>query len=130
MSPEIEIDGQLVADVPDETGLHQMLDGSPLHVDVSGIEATNSRQVIILEGPAIGGRRVVGLTQEGKGNSNNSKKGGDGEHPTLKVTLRDRPIRVSYNQRVEVDSVSLAPPRESRIIWRRITHHNPRWAKK
>lgn len=96
MSPEIYIDNKLVADVPDETGLHQALDGSPLYVDVNGIDANSGRQILKIEGPAIGGKRIVGLTLEGKGNSNNSKKGGDGKSPTLEVILHERPIRITY----------------------------------
>lgn len=81
MAPEISIDGQLVADVPDETGLHQALDGSPLYVDVSGIEARNNIQLLILEGLSVGGRRIIRLTQEGKGNTDHPKRG-DGKQPS------------------------------------------------
>lgn len=128
MSPEIRKNGLLIADVPDENGLYQALDGSPLWVDLHGIDAGKRKQEVILEGPAIGGLRIVGLTLEGKGNSRNTKKGGDGKEPTLDVTLHYRPIRVTYS------------PIESRIVdvynWSvvdygdRVTRHNPRWIRR
>lgn len=98
MAPEIYINNKLMADVPDETGLHQALDGSPLYVDVSGIEARNSRQTITLEGPIVGGKRLIGLTQEGLGDSANRKRG-DGKLPHITVALLNRPIRVSYKDK-------------------------------
>ncbi|MDO8638869.1 MAG: hypothetical protein Q7R43_04805 [Candidatus Daviesbacteria bacterium] len=116
MSPEIRIDGKLVADVPDETGLYRMLDGRPLYVDVSGIEARNSKQVLILGGVAVGGRRLIGLTQEGKGSSSKTNKGGDGKSPTLEITLHDRPIRISYST--------------NKWDWRdRRSYYNPKWTR-
>lgn len=129
MSPEITIYGQVIANVPDITGLYQMLDGSPLHVDVTNIEARNTKQVLLLEGPAIGGKRVIGLTQEGKGGTSNTKKGGDGKQPSIEVSLNDRPIRVSYSRHVRSDYSSLAAPRSSYYEDRR-THYNPRWVRR
>ena len=126
MSPEIRIDGKLVADVPDQSGLHQALDGSPLWIDVSGIEASNRKQIIVLDGLVIGGKRIIGLTQEGKGNSNNSKKGGDRKSPTLEVTLHERPIRVTYSRWVRAGS-NLADPRRCSYYEDRRTYYNPRW---
>src|SRR3989344_6602724 len=102
MSPEIRINGKLVADVPDETGWHQALDGTPLHVDVDLIDACRKRQVINLTGSSVGGSRIVGLTLEGKGSSNKTRKGGDGKEPTLEVALHYRPVRVSYSPRISV----------------------------
>ena len=131
MSPEIRKDGRIVADVPDETGLYQALDGSPLYVDVSGIDARNGKQLLRVEGLVIGGKRIVGLTQEGKGNSNNSKKGGDGKSPALEVTLHDRPIRVRYSRRVPRDNSSLAGPNEGSYRYEdRRTYYNPRWMRR
>lgn len=131
MSPEIRINGQLIADVPDETGWHQALDRSPLYVNVDRIEASNDRQILGLEGSSVGGQRIVGLTQEGKGNSNNLKRGGDGKEPTLDVILHDRPIRVTHGHRVWRDIRSLAVPRAREYVYvdRRI-YHNPRWMKR
>lgn len=129
MSPEISIYGKVVANVPDETGLYQMLDGSPLHVDVSRIEVRNDKQILVLEGSAIGGRRVVGLTQEGKGSTSKTKKGGDGKQPPIEVTLHDRPIRVSYSRYVRADTYSLAD-RQSSYYEDRRTHYNPRWIRR
>lgn len=130
MSPEIKIYGQVVANVPDETGLYQMVDGSPLQVDVTNIEARNNKQVLLLEGPAIGGKRVIGLTQEGKGGTSNTKKGGDGKQPSIEVTLNDRPIRVSYSRQVRPDYSSLATPRRSSYYEDKRTHYNPRWVRR
>lgn len=127
MSPEIRINGKLVADVPDETGLHQMLDGSPLYVDVNGIEARNDKQIMILEGPNIGGRRIVGLTQEGKGSTANPKKGGDRKDPPLEVMLHGRPIRVSYHDRKWVPHRTLGDPRGGGYMDSKRTYYNPRW---
>lgn len=128
MSPQIRINGELIADVPDETGLYQAIDNSPLWINLDGIEARNNRQTVILEGSAIGGQRVVGLTQEGKGVSSDRKRG-DGKQPTLEVRLQDRPIRISYQDRRPVDYVSLAPPR-SGYVWDKRTYHNPRWIRR
>ncbi len=129
MSPEIRKDGTLVANIPDETGLHYALDGSPLWIDVNGIEASNRRQTIVLDGLTVGGMRIVGLTQEGKGNSNNSKKGGDGKSPTLEVTLHERPIRVTYSRWVRAGS-NLADPGRCSYYEDRRTYHNPRWIRR
>lgn len=117
MSPEIRKDGKLVADVPDETGLYRMLDGRPLYVDLNGIEARNRKQVLVLGGVAVGGRRLIGLTQAGKGSSSKTNKGGDGKSPTLEVTLHDRPIRISYS-----------PYKWSSEDKR--TYYNPRWIRR
>lgn len=130
MSPEIMINGKLVADVPDKTGSYQMLDGSPLYVDVSRIEARNSRQVIVLDGPVIGGRRVIGLSQEGKGDTNNPKRKGDRKDPALAVILHDRPIRISYRNWREVNNRSLAEPRGRSYVLDKRTYYNPRWIRR
>lgn len=132
MSPEIRMDGRLVADVPDETGDYQMLDGSSLCVDVSLLDAHQERQLILLEGSAIGGKRVVGLTLEGKGNSRNTKKGGDKKEPILDITLHDRPIRISYRDQVWVERVrTLAGPNRGGYYQEvKRTYYNPRWMRR
>lgn len=130
MSPEIRISGQLVASVPDESGLYEALDGTPLRVDSSGIEAKNGRQPLILEGTAVGGLRIVGLTQEGKGRSSDPQRG-DEKQPPLEVVLHHRPIRISYLDKVWHDSRSLGQPRGG--YWtkaRQRTYYNPRWMRK
>ena len=120
MSPEIRRDGILVADVPDVTGLHQMLDGSPLYVDVSGIDAHQKSQRLILEGPAIGGRRIIGLTLEGLGDTAKRKRNGDQKEPRLEVSLKERPIRVTYSaQEGYRQGEYRYGPRESQ--------YNPKW---
>lgn len=128
MSPEIRIDGQLVANVPDTTGSYQALDGSSLRVDSNGIEARNDQQVLILEGLVVGGLRIVGLTQEGKGCSSDRKRG-DGKQPSLEVLLHDRPIRVSYTRYEERDRYSFVPPHTYRD-WSKRTYYNPRWMRR
>ncbi|MBI4036356.1 hypothetical protein HY386_00565 [Candidatus Daviesbacteria bacterium] len=132
MSPEIRINGQLVADVPDETGPYHMLDGSPLYVDVSGIEARQNRQILVVESPAVGGRRVIGLTQEGKGATDKLRKGGDGKQPILAVTLCERPIRISYWDKVYVERArTLGGPNEGGYYQEvKRTYHNPRWMRR
>ncbi|GEM_PF-2726107 len=128
MSPRIWRDGDLVADVVDETGMHEMLDGSPLYVNVDGIGAYNDWQPIIVEAKQLGGRRTVGLTQEGKGRSSDPKRG-DGMEPEVHVLLNDRPIRISYRDQVWVErTATLASPRPGGYyIESKRTYHNPRW---
>lgn len=133
MSPQIRINGELVADVPDETGLYQALDGNTLWIDLSGIEARNSRQTVILEGSTIGGQRIVGLTHEGKGNSSDRKRGDDKE-PTLEVILQDRPIRVSYQDKYWSEPASKwgmwGKGRLGHWEYPRRTYHNPKWIRR
>lgn len=129
MSPEIRINGRLVADVLNETGWYQALDGSSLYVDVNLIEAKGSRQLLRLDGLSVGGVRVVGLTQEGTGNSGNAKKGGDRREPTLEVSLHDRPIRISYRDRVWHERPRTLAGPNGGGYYREVkrTYHNPRW---
>ena len=121
MSPEIYIDGKLVADVPDETGMHQTLNGAPLYVNIDNINADAKRQRIILEAEDIGGKRELGLTLEGLGNSNDRRRG-DKKSPEISVRLLCRPIRVTYSKLYSNQYGGL---------WRGIreTHKNPRWVK-
>ncbi len=101
MSPDIYVEGRLIASVPDKTGLHEALDGSPLYVDVDRLDADQKRQLLIVEGPVVDGRRTIGLTLEGKGSTNKLKKGGDGEEPVIDAVLHDRPIRVTYSPKIK-----------------------------
>lgn len=127
MSPEIRVNGQLVADVPDETGLYKALDGSPLYVDVARIEARSAKQRLLIEGRSVGGSRVIGLTQEGKGSTDKVKKGGDGREPSVSATLHDRPVRISYRDRIWHASRSLGWPRGGYYESAKRTYYNPRW---
>lgn len=95
MSPKIWANKKLIADVPDETGWHQTLEGSPLYVNVDLIDANKQQQRLILEANRIGGLRVIGLTLEGKGNSMNHRRG-DGKTPPISVELNEKPIRVTH----------------------------------
>ena len=130
MSPKIWANGDLVADVIDDTGRHTMLDGSPLDIDTNQIEATRNKQVIIVTSDQLGGRREIGLTLEGVGRSWDPKRG-DGREPTLEVLLRDRPIRVKYSPHLgweyegDVYGNSAEPAR--RILGPEVTRLNPRW---
>jgi hypothetical protein len=127
MSPEIKINGKLIADVPDETGLHKALDSSPLYVNVDHLDAHGERQLLIVEGPAISGRRLVSLTQEGVGSSD--RKGGDKKEPRLDAILHDRPIRVTYSPRVWPNDEHLTGGWGSYYYEDRVTRHNPRWVR-
>lgn len=128
MSPEIRINGLLVARVPDETGLYRALDGSPLRVDSSGINARRDHQSLILEGPAVGGLRIIGLTLEGKGYSSDRKRGDD-KLPILEVLLGDRPIRVSYERYKEREYHTFVIPPNNTVRYKE-TYRNPRWMRR
>jgi hypothetical protein len=132
MSPEIRINEELVANVPDDYGAYIAIDGTSLLVDSRQLDARGEIQRLILEGPAVGGRRIVGLTLEGKGNSGNIKKGGDGQEPTLDVTLLNRPIRVSYWKKhwVERTNMPMGSPREGYYTEVKSTYRNPRWSRR
>lgn len=120
MCPEIRVEGKLIADVPDETGMHQTLNGKPLYVNVDGIDANRQKQEIILSSKEIGGRRILGLTLEGIGSSSDRKRG-DGKLPQISVTLLSRPIRVTYSPLVPdaYAGYQIRDPRQ--------THKNPYW---
>lgn len=138
MSPEIRINGKLIADVSDETGNYETLDGNVVMLSMEGIEARNKRQVVGIYIPGVSGVgknrlvRTVGLTQEGKGSSAKIKKGGDGQEPVIDVTLHDRPIRISYRDQVWVPHTrTLAGPNGGGYYREVIrTYHNPRWMRR
>lgn len=119
MSPEVKANGKVIANVPDETNTYETIAGKPLYVNVDGINADAERQPVIVEGEEVGGRREIGLTLQGIGNSNDRRRG-DKRSPEVEVRLSDRPIRVTYS-----------PLRSDGYggIWRdfRQTHKNPRW---
>ncbi len=101
MSPEIRIDGQLIADTPDETGWHKTITGGDIYIDVDGIGAANLIQNLTIISPLIAGRpggnnergeRVVQLGPSGRG-SQELPKG-----RMLKVILKERPIRKSIQR--------------------------------
>ncbi len=98
MSPEIRVDDQLIAIVPDRTDDHILDDGSALMINVDAINALARKSSIILQGKRVGGIRILGLTQEGTGDSDDPNRG-DGLQPRVSVTLLERPIRVSYKRR-------------------------------
>ena len=129
MSPKIWRNGDLIADVIDETGTHEMLDGKPIYINVDGIDAQKRKQLIIIEAEELGGRREFGLTLEGIGKSWDLKRG-DGKQPELGIVLNDRPIRVTYSASLgwedDGDVYSLEPlPPPRRAL--RETRLNPRW---
>lgn len=96
MSPEIKINDLLIADVPDETGWHRALNGSPLYVGVDGINVekdSKDHQIMILGSRMFGRERAIGLKLNGKGSSEDTKRGGDGKEPAIQVVLKERPIR-------------------------------------
>ena len=129
MSPKIWANGDLVAEDPsDETGMCKMLDGSPLYVNSDGIEASNQHQEIIIEAEQLGGRRTIGLTQEGIGRSSDLKRG-DGKEPEILILLNDRPIRISYRDQVWVErGKTMGDPRGGGYyVESKRTYLNPRW---
>ncbi len=132
MSPEVYKHGKLIADVPDDYGVYHALDGSPLLVDPKQIDASGEKQPLILEGPSVEGRRIVGLTLEGRGGTSSLKKGGDGQEPTIDALLKDRPIRVSYHDRVWVEHTrTLAGPNGGGYYREeKRTYYNPAWVRR
>jgi len=134
MSPEIKVNGVVIADVPDESRWYTANDGSQLLVDVSLIEARNRRQILVLQGDAVGGidvKRLVGLTQEGKGSSANINKGGDGKLPVIEATLQKHPIRVTYSHKIWKENHSLAGPNGGHYGYEdRRTVYNPWWMRR
>ncbi len=131
MSPEIKVNGEIVAVVPDDYGVYTDRNGKSLLVDSRQLDARGEIQRLILEGPGVGGRRVVGLTLEGKGNSANLKKGGDGQDPILDVILCDRPIRLTTTERVLHERPrTLAGPNGDYYVKVRSTYRNPRWMRR
>lgn len=132
MSPEIRINGKIIADVPDDTGWHQARNGTPLYVDTDLINADEEKQIIKLIGSSVGGARIVGLTLDGRGDSRKTKKGGDAQSPDLEVTLWDRPIRVTYSPRVKGTEALVVANSFPYIGYHqeaRRTLHNPRWVR-
>lgn len=129
MSPEIRLNNKLIASVPDETGMYQTLNGKPLYVNVDLIHANANRQLVILDSQEISGLRVVGLTQQGIGNS--SRSGGDNKSPEISVSLLDRPIRVSYKPRTWRARLRTypGPNDEGYYVDTKRTYKNPRWVK-
>lgn len=130
MSPEIKIGEDVIASVIDETGMHQTVNGNPLYVNVDGIDAYNDWQTLILECEEIGGRRVIGLTQEGLGDSADRKRG-DGKTPHITVALLDHPIRISYRDKIwHKHTRTLAGPNDGGYyVYSKRTYRNPRWMK-
>lgn len=128
MSPEIRIQDKLIAKVPDETGIYQTLGGERLYVNVNGINASNKKQIVILEAEEIGGKRMLGLTHEGIGSSNDPKRG-DQRSPIISISLLDKPIRISYKRREWISSKSLGDPRGGQYREYKETYKNPRWTR-
>lgn len=132
MSPKIWVGENLVADVIDQTGWHQTLDEKPLYVNVDLIDASKQQQRIILESERIGGIRIIGLNQEGRGNSKSRR--GDKKHPPIRVELQERPIRVTYSPVIGIET-----PDVYSMLWGgleptpirgpRETLMNPRWVR-
>lgn len=121
MSPEIRIDGHLIADTPDETGWHKAINGGDIYIDVDGIGADNLLQNLTVISPLIAGRpgsstergeRIVQLSPSGRG-SQELPRG-----RMLKVVLKERPIRESTQH------VSGIRKGRTNIVWR-----NPHWTR-
>lgn len=131
MSPEIRKNGELIADVPDDYGAYTDRDGKSLLVDSRQLDARGQVQRYIVEGPAVEGRRVVGLTLEGKGSSDSTKKGGDGQDPVIDIILHNRPIRLTTTERVLHERPrTLAGPNGDYYEKVRSTYRNPHWIRR
>lgn len=128
MAPEIIANNNIIADVPDKTGIYNTLKGSTIYVNTDLIDADAKKQIIILESDEIGGRRKLGLTQQGIGNSNDRKRG-DKKDPEVSVSLLDRPIRITYRRTEWVSSKSLGDPSGGQYKERKETYKNPRWTR-
>jgi len=131
MSPEIRnAKGGLIASVVDETGLYETVNGNPLYINVDGIDAYGNKQPLVLSSKEIGGRRVIGLTLEGLGDSADRKRG-DGKSPHITVVLLDRPIRISYRDKVwhERPRTLAGPNGGGNYEMYKRTYRNPRWIK-
>ena len=59
MSPEIKANGVVIANVSDESKVYRANDGSQLLVDVSLIDAESKKQILVLEGPSVVGKRRI-----------------------------------------------------------------------
>lgn len=88
MAPEIWRGEKLVANVPDETGMHKTLSGKPLYVNVDLLDAFGSTR-IELEAEEIGGKRAFNLDSDGTGEGRGSEKK---SKPPIRVVLLERPI--------------------------------------
>jgi hypothetical protein len=89
MSPEIRINGELFADVPDQTGVYQTLKGKCLYVNVDGIHPLNEVQQILIHSDELRGKRKIQLSPGGRGRQQLR------DDQQIEVTLRERPIRRS-----------------------------------
>ena len=94
MSPEIRIGSKTIINVPDETALYETPSGKPLYVNTDLIDAStrSHKHKIVIVSDAVGGTRVLGLTHEGIGRSDDPKRG-DGKLPIVSVKLHSIPIR-------------------------------------
>ena len=129
MSPEIKANGVVIANVSDESKVYRANDGSQLLVDVSLIDAESKKQILVLEGPSVVGKRRIGLNQEGKGSSGNIKQGGDGQKPLIEAALHE-PIRVTNRDKVWHDSRSMANPKGGQWVESKRTYYNPQWRRR
>lgn len=134
MAPDIYVYGKKIAEVPDDTGTYPTLNGGTIYVNTDQIDADAKKQIITLESDEIGGKRVLGLTQQGIGNSKDRKRG-DKKDPEISVSLLNKPIRVSYNKTVSDRTYSncnfdygVGDKRASHE--ERMTLKNPRWIKR
>jgi hypothetical protein len=131
MSPEIIVNNNLIANVPDETGTYKTLNGGTIRVNVDQIDADAKKQIITLESDEIGGKRVLGLTHQGIGDSMDRKRG-DKKDPEVSVSLLNKPIRVTHNDRIDCnyDQRNEWSTEEGPFHWERRTVKNPYWIRK
>jgi hypothetical protein len=131
MSPEIRVNNNLIANVPDKTGTYKTSNGGTMNVNVDQIDADAKKQIITLESDEIGGKRVLGLTHQGIGNSMDRKRG-DKKDPEISVSLLNKPVRITHNDRV-IDIAGGGPYDEGRediCHTERRTVKNPYWTRK
>jgi len=132
MSPEIRINGELIADLPDETGHYQTPVGE-LYCNIDGIGQGEEAQEIILQGQRLNGKqgrktetglRKVQLSRKGTGSQQLSPT------ETLEVSLRNQPI--SKDHKIGTmwwgkQGTCFTSPRKELPIY--VTRYHPRWRK-
>lgn len=132
MAPEIRINNELIADLPDENGYYSTVIGE-VYVNVDQIGQGNEIQELVLKGPGLSGKKGR-TTENGERKIELSRKGRGiqqlNHSDVLEVKLKYNPIWVTWHCRRDVDWVSDADSDwDSRNIYKPRCYH-PRWRKR